>query len=301
MPIDQKLEQYLAHLDKKLGQIPTSDRADIVTEIKSHVLSALDKDPTATVSSVLAGLGEPEAVANRYLIERGLKPVKPSKSPMIKWLTIGFLGTFTIFMLTVLALIWKFSPLLKIDEENGRVVLLGGLIDIDEKKGTLSIGSTKMLHDQDLKVLEGTKPIKDEKIEIKFGNGKVETSPSIDDQLHWKCKYSGSIDNGGLYEEKKLLRLDLTKSPGVKCEIQLPKAPVEIDGANGKVRIVHTQAQMKVKLLNGKVEVMPHPNVNYRYKTEVTNGSMENLESSTAKDAIPVEITIGNGKISVDR
>lgn len=303
MSTDPKLEAYLAALDKALGQIPISDRADIVTEIKSHVLASLESDPESTLAKALASLGEPETVANRYLMERGLKPGKASKTPMVKWLTIGFMGTFGMILLAFMVLLWKFTPILKVDEEKGRIVILGGLIDIDEKNGTLSIGSTRLHHDEDMKLLEGAKPVngeKGEKILIQFGNGKIETTPSIDEQLHWRCKYSGDLKTGGVYEEKSLIRLDLTPASGVKCEIQLPKAPTEITGSNGKIKLVHTQAALTLKLINGKVELMPHPNAKYRYNAQVNNGIMSGLNSSTDKDAIPIHIQVNNGKISSD-
>src|SRR6187549_1830430 len=95
---DPRLESYLTSLERVLRPFPVSDRAEIITEIKSHVLSALERDPQARLDSVLSALGEPETVANRYLLERGLKPTKTSISPIVKWLIIGFLGTFAMIL-----------------------------------------------------------------------------------------------------------------------------------------------------------------------------------------------------------
>jgi uncharacterized membrane protein len=77
MSTDPRLEGYLAKLETVLGPFSASDRAEIIMEIKSHVLAALDRDPNASMDSILAALGEPETVANRYLMERGMKPTKP--------------------------------------------------------------------------------------------------------------------------------------------------------------------------------------------------------------------------------
>jgi len=141
MTTEPKLEAYLSELDQSLGQIPVSDRADIIIEIKSHVLDAQAKDPAQDVSQILHSMGDPGSVAKRFLQERGLTAVPPAKpssmqwlSASIKWLVIGFLGFMLIIMLGVALLIWKFSPLMAVDEVNHRVLLAGGLIQIQDTK-----------------------------------------------------------------------------------------------------------------------------------------------------------------------
>src|SRR5689334_74559 len=121
MSTEPKLEAYLNALDKSLVQIPVSDRAEIIMEIKSHILDSQAKAPDISLTSILDSLGEPETVANHYLLERGLKVSKPPKTPMVKWLTIGFLGTLSILIIFLLLLVWKFTPIISVDDENDRV------------------------------------------------------------------------------------------------------------------------------------------------------------------------------------
>jgi hypothetical protein len=142
MPLDDRLEHYLARLDRALTAISISDRADIVTEIKSHALSAMEREPKPSLDSVLAALGEPEIVANHYLLERGLKPGKPPVSPIVKWIVIGFLGTLATFVILIALLLKAAGPVIKVSDKEDRVTLLGGFIDIDGKKGTVKIGDS---------------------------------------------------------------------------------------------------------------------------------------------------------------
>lgn len=139
MTTEPKLETYLSELDKSLGQIPVSDRADIIIEIKSHVLDAQMKDSSQSMEDILQSMGNAESVANRYLHERGLSAQKPVKttsmnwlSASIKWLVIGFLGFMAIIMIGAGLLIWKFSPLVSVDQATNRVSLAGGLIQIHD-------------------------------------------------------------------------------------------------------------------------------------------------------------------------
>lgn len=149
MATDFKLEAYLTALDRALKSISVGDRADIIAEIKSHILDAKEKNPEQSIESILTSIGEPETVANRYLIERGLKPGKASRSPIVKWLTIGFLGTFGIFVVFVISILWFFSPILKIDEEQNRVEILGGMIDINGTEGSLKLGGDLKIKGKD--------------------------------------------------------------------------------------------------------------------------------------------------------
>lgn len=140
MSTDPRLENYLARLEAVLSPFAPSDRAEIVLEIKSHVMAALDRDPKTQLDSVLAALGEPEAVANRYLIERGLQHSKPPVSPIVKWVVIGFLGTLALIVLSIALVVARFSPLLRINEKEDFVSLLNGTVEISGKDGNIRIG-----------------------------------------------------------------------------------------------------------------------------------------------------------------
>jgi hypothetical protein len=296
MPIDLKLEDYLAKLDKALGPIPVSDRADIITEIKSHVLSARERGQE--LDTILSSLGEPETVANRYILERGLKPGRPSKTPMVKWLTIGFLGTITVCAGFLLILIFKFTPLIKVDEEQGRVILLGGLIDVSDKNSNFNI---KIDGDANV-AFEGERDTKKiSSIRIPFSNGKFELSPANDGKLHWRCKVVGKKGEPLVTEDKRELSLNLEQAMGAKCEIELPAGiPVVMSGANGKLSILRPHADLDVKLNNGKVSLQPDPALRYKFDTSVMNGRAESFESSSDKKAIAVKIAVMNGSISRD-
>ena len=115
MKKDPRLESYLERLDAVLKPLSVSDRAEIVTEIRSHVLSALERGTGGGLDEVLSALGEPETVANRYRMERGLNPTRPPISPVFKWLVIGFMGTVAMCMLFAGVILWKFTPLIYVD------------------------------------------------------------------------------------------------------------------------------------------------------------------------------------------
>ena len=109
MKTERTLNDYLRRLEKTLGPISVADKAEIILEIKSHIEEA--QTSGTPLKDVLSSLGEPETVANRYLLERGLRVQRAPRHPILKWLTIGFLGSVGMVILAVLVLVWKFSPI----------------------------------------------------------------------------------------------------------------------------------------------------------------------------------------------
>lgn len=61
------LDAYLARLEAALQGIPADDRADLVLEIRSHVIEQTRRSPMLSVPEVLAGLGDPETYAQALL------------------------------------------------------------------------------------------------------------------------------------------------------------------------------------------------------------------------------------------
>ncbi len=81
MASDPAIEAYLDRLDRALEPMPASGRAEIVSEIKSHLLDAKRKSPRRSMQSILDSFGDPRQVAERYLTERGLNSEDPNRSP----------------------------------------------------------------------------------------------------------------------------------------------------------------------------------------------------------------------------
>ena len=297
MPLDDRLEHYLARLDRSLTAISVSDRADIVTEIKSHILSALEREPKPSLDSVLAALGEPETVANHYLLERGLKPGKPPVSPIVKWIVIGFLGTMATLVILVALLLKAAGPVIKVSDKEDRVTLLGGFIDIDGKKGTVKIGDS-FIDSGNAKTekFQGSYPAKSgDKLTMKFGNGNV----TLDTGTEWKWDCRGILDDKG-QPAAKASTLDLSAIDHLRCLVTFPKGvSAELEGQNGKIYVDKPEFNLDADLENGRANVTPNEGTKYAFDFSVRNGKSQTPPSDTKPD-YKLRIQVGNGKISVE-
>lgn len=296
MKEQKDLEAYLTKMDKALASISVSDRADIITEIKSHVMTSQERHPEQSMHALLSSLGEPEAVANRFLLERGLKPGKAPKSPMVKWLTIGFLGTVAMLVFLVIVICWSFTPLIHIDGAKGEFELLGGLISInddDDGDGHISFGGDIIGERSiDMATLKS--------VEIKFSNGKFEVRHTDQPKISWDCNIKGEEFNVSVDEKTGVALMDMSAADGVKCALVLPERPYKIEGQNGKVAIIEPKADVAVEMVNGKVSFREAPGTSYNYTLDLNRGSKSRFVSSNAPNAVKVQIKLVNGVIHQD-
>jgi hypothetical protein len=281
MPSDPRLESYLAALEKALKPLPVSDRAEIVTEIKSHILSSLERDPQARLDLQLEAMGEPETVANRYLMERGMQTVKPPISPIVKWMVIGFLGSLAMLLIFVAVLAIKFVPMINSSDWQDKLFAANN----HPYKGSIEIEKGK-------------------RAEVKFGNGKMEIGNSEGTKFSWDCvsQYPATTEAGSAKVNPQVdasgVKLDLLPLGGLKCELSIPRSiDFNIDGANGKLEIEEPHFSLDAKLANGKVEFNPDEHENYRFDFSVTNGKIDDFVSSQKPDAFQIKIKLSNGVI----
>jgi hypothetical protein len=76
------LEAYLAELSKRLGPLPEAERAEIVAELRGHVLDSVGESPAeGAVAAVLGRLGPAEDLAAQYLTHSVLASAGRSRSP----------------------------------------------------------------------------------------------------------------------------------------------------------------------------------------------------------------------------
>jgi hypothetical protein len=305
MATEPQLETYLNALDKSLGQISASDRAEIIMEIKSHILDSQEKNPEVGLPAILDSLGDAKTVANRYLLERGLKISKPSKTPMVKWLTIGFLGTLSISLLFLCILLWKFTPLISVDDENDHVMILGGLIDINGKAGQVNVRSKASAFDEvEVMTIQGSKEIakSTQKLSIHFSNGSFQlTSLTGRNDLKWHCQ-AGASKSPTITEVGGNLSLDFRKIEGTNCKIQLPANLASyIKGESGEVEIIKPKSAFEIQLDNGQILFSPDVHLEYKYQIQVAHGLVDHFVSSTSTQAIVIKMTLENGYINQEK
>jgi hypothetical protein len=107
---DRVLEGYLAELRQGLGRLPEPERAEIVAELRGHVLESAGGGGNPSGSSMaaaLARLGPASELARQYLAESVLVRAEHSRSPwlllkgLVRAATLSVAGLFALLGLLV--------------------------------------------------------------------------------------------------------------------------------------------------------------------------------------------------------
>ncbi len=289
MSSDSRLESYLFALDKALGNMPLSQRIDILAELKTQILSKQSQDPNMSLDQILASLGQPEQIARRYNPHAMGASTPATKNPVIKWLVLGFLGTFLLFLIFITVIIFRFAPFIEWATK-----------DINNWDHSFDIKVETAKKEKPARSIVGSRATDEKslsKIFIPFRNGKFLITYNTQKELRWECDVTEGEDSFTMAAESGgVLTLDLDKIKGVSCELSLPQSiTTEINGANGDLKVRYPQAHLNVSLGNGRVQLAPDFNKFYDYNIRVKNGKADFFKSVKAKESVAINIEIQNG------
>src|SRR5271163_3914749 len=102
------IDRYLLRFRLALTGVAQSDKEDLVSEIRSHIVERLEDSSVPmdeVVDRTLAGLGTPEVLAARYRTEGLLQRASHSISPLLllratlRWAMTGLRGFFALWVL----------------------------------------------------------------------------------------------------------------------------------------------------------------------------------------------------------
>jgi uncharacterized membrane protein len=103
---NQRVDTYLARLERALAGVSPPERSEIVREIRAHILDSVSgsTDPQGATDRVLRLLGAPEELANRYAAESLFTRARSSFSPLLlvhtswRWAKLGMRGMAAFFL-----------------------------------------------------------------------------------------------------------------------------------------------------------------------------------------------------------
>lgn len=299
---NSKLEEYLLILDKSLYGISISEKAEFITEIKSHILASIEKSPDKNIDEILESIGTPVSVAKKYLAERGVVQNKQKVVPIIKWLVIGFMGTLLILILFSWLLFLKVKPSFSMDGNIINVDMLNGTVKMhfnvnDEDDMTIHY-SPNNIGLSDYKIISQSQT---KELNISYQNGNLKITNTRGNKLIWTCLNTRVGEDVSMDESQNIVSLDLNGIGFVDCNIQIPdQLPVNIKGVMGNIELVNPISPIKTFMKYGIVQIKPSDSLDYIYSLKVINGKADyfNSASSNNKTAIPISITIENGKIT---
>lgn len=304
MKTDARLERYLKDVDSALQPIPLSERAEVIVSIKTYVKKELEKDPQARLDEVLARLGSPEAAANRYRLERGLRPAKPAINAIVKWLVIGFLSSMAMVFLFLGFLFHQMTAMVRWDNGVGSFQMFDKLLDDESKKFGFSFkggwGIPPGLDDsrKSAGAIAGSLSLTPgQMVAIKFSSAELRVKTAPDQNFVWNCdgEAMAPLESGAT---EGIASLDLTPVNDADCDLQVPKGAVfSLDGNRGQVEFDEPLFAINARIETGEVEFRAAANADYKYDMTVGSGVVDKFRSSSRSSALPITVHVKTGRI----
>lgn len=296
-----EIDNYLKRVEKLINHLPMSTKAEILSLVKNRLEAEIEAHPSQSINKTLRDLGPEVNLVNEYLLSHGLSPVKKG-SPFWKWFFIFTVGGSIIMIATVSFFFSKITPIIKVDEESGRVIMLGGLIDINGNIGSVKVGDQ---FDMDMKakhIFNGKIDSVQQNINevsLNFSNGKFVILKSEDHFIQWDCKLSEPPKDGQVKQDDKEYELNFKKLEGVQCDLKLPTTvKLDLEGANGNVSARRPDFPVDIKMDNGIITFHVDPTLDYDFNNKVINGT-NLIFTSSVPGGIEVDLKLKNGTITV--
>lgn len=287
----KEINPYLKEVEKYLVDLPILDRNKIISELNSELL--INREILKT---------KPLYTANDKRIEAGFEnfEVESPRSSFGKAVLKGCTFMFICFLLFVGFLMWKFTPLFKIDEENQRVTILGGLIDIDGKAGRFILADevhfTASNYTNDLTGSIAATSDKDQ-IYLYFESGKFDFKTSNSKEISFECKLSSPPTDQMIKQVDTNITLDFRELEGSNCTIKLPENAILIaQGSTAAISFDFPRFDIDLKLETGNVTLNPDENRTYFYDLSVESGQVmdfQNSDMQTAEHRIKIDLNTG--------
>lgn len=287
----QNHNEYLKKVEEYLADLSIVDKAKILLEINNEVQEKELKE-----------LIEPQVLANKKRENYGFIPYKIKKPFSILALFLKLTALMTIFFVSAIGVVvWKFYPFYKFDEEKNRVIILGGLIDIDGEAGKYKIlDDYHFSKDGFTNDLQATLALEEDMDEIlvNFQSGSFSLANSKTNELKIDCKLASPAPQDMILQTEELVRISFKEIKGLSCQLDIPEdKKISLDGKEGAISIKAPEFNSYIELDNGKVLIYPEKEIDYKYLLNVKNGFIGEFNSVESDDAYEIQVNIENGSI----
>jgi hypothetical protein len=298
-------QDYLKQLETFLTPLTSEQRAQCIVRVSERIDDLQKHSPDQKISLLLASLGEPKALAMQFFNELNIPwklPEKPvAKNSLFKKLLLTSITLFTLFAVGISLLVWKFTPIVEINEETGRVQFFGGLIDINEDLGQLNTRSKIVVQDQNNNHYSGKESIDTDLfqlVSIDFKQAKLIIKNSIDQTISYQCQSERLDQDVKIIQDTPEYYLQIPDVENIACKIYLPTdIKIKIRGNDSAIKFSFIENDLDFKATSGRVGFAPAPDVQYRYRLSNSNGTIDKFENSNRQSVKQINIELESGSI----
>jgi hypothetical protein len=285
----QNINTYIKAIEKNLNDLSLVDKSRIINEIHQEITNnpALMNDA-------------PLVMANQKREAMGFTKFDPAKQTSVFRFMMKSFGVLMIaFILIIGLLVWKFTPLLRVDEENNRITILGGLIDIDAKAGKFKIGNDYHFSEPKYKNdFQAKFPVGKQDIIFEFESGKFKLTTSETNELVVNCKLATLPKPKMVSQTQSEIKVDFAGIKGSSCDLEVPEnANISLVGDAASLTVNSPKFNLDALIDNGTVGIQPIREINYQYDLSVVNGITGNFDITQGAGTYKISVKMQNGSI----
>jgi len=125
------VETFLSKVHEALGDMPISEKSDIIVDLYETIENRA-RHESKSIATIISEMGTPAQVAEEIRKDPTFYHLPPRARPIIvsifRWLTISIAVIALLIFLTLGAILWKFTPVVKFNEKG--MSLFGGAIQM---------------------------------------------------------------------------------------------------------------------------------------------------------------------------
>ncbi len=285
-------QQFLADLEIYLNDLPSETKINML----SQVLNDIEQNPTILSENTLDYANK---LRSRFHFTNFKKKKEFSVLGLIAKLFVAF---WLVAIIAIGALAWKFSPIFKVDEETQRVIVLGGLIDIDGKSGKVKIFDQVQISDNnqftDSFQMNMNMNSEVDELDLNFKTGKFTLKNSTNNEIKFDCKLSGPFDQKMIEQDSELIKVNFASLDGATCEISVPEGKrILLEGVTSQLNIEEPLFNIYIEIETAHVAITPAPEHDYLYNLELEQGYVGDFKSADTNSATEIQVRLQTGTI----
>ena len=191
------------------------------------------------------------------------------------------------------------------DEKENRVIILGGLIDIDGQSGKFKFfDQYHFSHENFSNDFQANINLDEEKDEVLIGfkTGTFNLKTSNSEQLKIDCKLASPPENNTIQTGRDHIRIDFSKISGLACNLDIPvDKKITIEGDVATIKAPAPEYNLYVELNNGKVFINPGKEIDYNFSLNISDDSSDsyigNFESAGNINGYEIRVNLSQGAI----
>lgn len=250
------MEKYLNKVDRIIQDYPSATKAKVILYLKDKAQQQATEQ-NKTTQEVVKYWPKHRIMINEALNEIGLPSMHKKPLSFGKWIFISILTSLVLSVIWISIMIEKYTPILSVDEKKGKILILGGMVDLDANQGSVKVDYQYDSNLNTQNTYKGSQIIEDlRQALISFDTSKSTIKFTNAESITWECKVVEDIKTSLVEIDKKRIHLNFYDLSPSECSIDVPQGlELRLEANVGNIELENINTHFSVKMKQGVLTV----------------------------------------------